>query len=342
MKAGRLLKRVLICVMMVLVLGSLSGCGNMSAEDIIAKYTEQNLSVDNCEAAMKMYFEMGEQDSAETYKISMDSTIKMMVSPEYKANITMKMDMGQLGSYDMDTYIVKEGEEYYTYIYSSDTWMKQVVDAGDIDEELKSYSDQVNMDLYIKNMKNFSLVGEETVEGKEAYKIEGTISGESIQEILEQSELSDYAGADTEGVDYSTLGSLTVSVWIGKDDFRPVKIYMDMTEMMAKLMAGQEIGVTIPSCTMEFIYTGFGTVTDITLPEEAKNAISLDDTMDDFDDDDLDADWDLDDDMDLEGLEPDDDSQDDETYDYDENNTENDDDSDDDSDDSDDSDDTDA
>ena len=181
MKAEKWFKRLLICVMMVLVLGSLSGCGGMSAEDIIAKYTEQNLSVDNCEASMKMNFEMGQEGSEETYKMSVDSDVKVMVSPEYKAYISMKMDMGMLGSYDVDTYIVKEGDEYCTYMYSSDTWMKQTIEADSIDEEIKSYSDQVNMDLYIKNMKNFSLAGEETVEGKETYKIEGIISGESIQ-----------------------------------------------------------------------------------------------------------------------------------------------------------------
>lgn len=334
MKAKGYFKRLLVCVMMVFVLGSLSGCGKMSAEDIIAKYTEQNLSIDNCEASMKMNFEMGQADTADTYKISMNSDIKMMVSPEYKAAITMAMDMGELGTYDVDTYIVKEGDAYWTYMYSSDTWMKQAIEADAIDEELKNYSDQVNMDLYIKNMKNFSLVGEETVEGKETYKIDGSISGEAIQEILDQSELSDYAGADTDGVDYSTLGSLTVSVWIGKDDFRPVKIYMDMTEMMGKLMDSQGAGITVPSCTMEFIYTGFGTVTDITLPEEAKDAISLDDAMEDLDEDDLDSEDDFsDDDADLE---PDDDSLDDETYDLDDNNTA------DDLDDADDADDTDA
>lgn len=317
MKAGKLFKRLLICVMMVLVLGSLSGCGKMSAEDIIAKYTEQNLSVDNCEATMKMNMEMGQAESTETYKIAVDSEMKIMTSPEYKAYIKMKMDMGALGAYDMDTYIVKEGEEYCTYMYSSDTWMKQAIDASSIDEELKNYSDQVNMDVYIKNMKNFSLAGEETVEGKDTYKIEGTISGESLQEVLEKSELSDYAATDLDGVDFSTLGDLTVSVWISKDDFKPVKIYMDMTEMMNKMMDSQNLGMSIATCTMEFIYTGFGTVTDITLPEEAKNAVSLDDTMN-FEDEDADAGLSEDD------LDADDDSQDDETYDLDENNTAND------------------
>lgn len=314
MKVSKVCKRLLVCVMMVFVLGALSGCGKMTAEEVIKKYTEKSASIDNCEATMKMNMEMGQDGVEETYKVAVDSEIKMMTTPEYKAYVSMKMDMGSLGSYDMDTYIMKDGEEYYTYMYSAGQWMKQAMDADSIDEELNNYKNQVNTDVYIKNMKDFKLAGEETVEGKETYKIDGTISGEALQEVLEQSEVSDFAGVDTDSVDLSTLGSLTVSVWIDKKEFVPVKVYMDMTQMMSTMMEGQGLGVTVPVCTIEFLYTGFGTVTDITLPEEAKNAVSLDDAMNDVD---TDVDYDS-----GEELEADDDSQDDETYELDENNTE--------------------
>lgn len=284
----KMMKRILMCVMMALVLGALSGCGNMSAEDIMKKYTEKNLSVDNCEAAMKMSMEMS--GDGESYKMSMDSKMKIMTTPEYKANIVMSMDMGELGAYDVDTYIMKEGDTYYTYMNTMDTWMKQEIASDTIEDEISTYSDQVNMDIYIKNMKNFSLAGEEKVGDKDTYKIEGAISGDSLKEIMENSSVGDFAAVDLEGIDFAAMGDLKVSLWVGKEDFTPVKIYMDMTAMLNSMMSAEAEGVTVASCILELEYTGFGTVTDITLPEEAKDAIMMDDYMDTDDDMDLDSD----------------------------------------------------
>lgn len=280
MKAGKLFKRLLVCAMMVFVLGALSGCGGMSADEIMEKYAENNLSVDNCEATMKMEMEMGQDGSDETFKVSVDSSMQIMTTPDYKAYITMAMDMGELGNYDVDTYIMKDGDSYYTYMYSMDTWMKQALPSDDLIESFENYSDQIDMNLYIKNMKNFSLAGEETVGDKETYKIEGTISGDSLKEIVENIELAETAGVDAEAFDYSSVGDLPLSIWVSKDDFKPVKIYMDLSSMMGSIMSTQGLGVTVPVCTVEVEYTGFGTVTDIVLPEEAKNAVSLDDSLD--------------------------------------------------------------
>ena len=273
MKRSKLMKQMLLGIVMLLMLGILTGCGKMTAEEIIEKYTSSNASVDNCEATMKM--NMGMSDGTNELNIVVDSDMKLMTTPEYKANVTMKMDMGEMGSYDMDTYIVKEDDSYYTYINTMDTWMKQEIASDNIDAELATYSDQVNADVYIKNMQNFNLAGEETVGEKETYKIEGIVTGEALKEVLENSSAADYAAADLDDIDFSTLGDLTITLWIDKKEFTPVKMYMDMTQMMNSLMTGEDLGVSISTCTMELEYTGFGTVTEITLPEEAKDAILM-------------------------------------------------------------------
>ncbi len=282
---GKFMKRLLMCVLMVLVLGTLSGCGKLSAEEIIKKYTEQNLSVDNCEADMKINMEMAGE--GQSFNMSVSSKMKIMATPEYKANIVMNMDMGELGSYDVDTYIMKEDDAYYTYMNTMDTWMKQEIASDSIEDEIATYSDQVNMDIYIKNMKNFSLAGEEQIGERETYKIEGIISGDSLKEVMENSSVGDYAAVDLDEIDFSGIGDLPVSFWVDKKDFTPVKIYMDMAALLNSMMTAENAGVTVNSCVLELEYTGFGTVKDIVLPEEAKDAIMMDD-VDDTDLDDVD------------------------------------------------------
>ncbi len=276
MKVTRLGKKILLtCVMAVMAI-SFAGCGKLSAEDVIRKYTEKNLTVDNCEATMSLNMEMGSSDSSDTYQFRINSQLQLMKDPDYKAYMKMNMDMGSIGKYDMDTYIMKDGDQYYTYMYSANTWMKQALDNDVLSEQQDNMNNQLNMDIYIKNMKNFSLTGEETVEDKETFKIEGKITGDALKEVFEQSDVSSLVGTDADDVDFSSLGDLNVTIWIDKNEFTPVKIYADMAPMMESIMQMQGQKVTIPVCTMELVYQGFGTVTDITLPEDAKNAVSID------------------------------------------------------------------
>lgn len=276
MKVTRLGKKILlICVMAVMAV-SFAGCGKLSAEDVIREYTEKNLTVDNCEATMSLNMEMGSSDSSDTYQFRINSQMQLMKDPDYKAYMKMNMDMGSIGKYDMDTYIMKDGDQYYTYMYSANTWMKQALDDDVLSEQQDNMNNQLNMDIYIKNMKNFSLAGEETVEDKETFKIEGKITGDALKEVFEQSDVSSLVGTDADDVDFSSLGDLNVTIWIDKKEFTPVKIYADMAPMMESIMQMQGQKMTIPVCTMELVYQGFGTVTDITLPEDAKNAVSID------------------------------------------------------------------
>lgn len=276
MKVTRLGKKILLTCVMAVMAVSFAGCGKLSAEDVIRKYTEKNLTVDNCEATMSLNMEMGSSDSSDTYQFRINSQLQLMKDPDYKAYMKMNMDMGSIGKYDMDTYIMKDGDQYYTYMYSANTWMKQALDNDVLSEQQDNMNNQLNMDIYIKNMKNFSLAGEETVEDKEAFKIEGKITGDALKEVFEQSDVSSLVGTDADDVDFSSLGDLNVTIWIDKKEFTPVKIYADMAPMMESIMQMQGQKMTIPVCTMELVYQGFGTVTDITLPEDAKNAVSID------------------------------------------------------------------
>ena len=276
MKVTRLGKKILLTCVMAVMAVSFAGCGKLSAEDVIRKYTEKNLTVDNCEATMSLNMEMGSSDSSDTYQFRINSQLQLMKDPDYKAYMKMNMDMGSIGKYDMDTYIMKDGDQYYTYMYSANTWMKQALDNDVLSEQQDNMNNQLNMDIYIKNMKNFSLAGEETVEDKETFKIEGKITGDALKEVFEQSDVSSLVGTDADDVDFSSLGDLNVTIWIDKNEFTPVKIYADMAPMMESIMQMQGQKMTIPVCTMELVYQGFGTVTDITLPEDAKNAVSID------------------------------------------------------------------
>lgn len=272
-------KRLLMCMLLVVFACTCSGCGKMTAEKVMEKFTENQVTMDNCEATMKMNMVM--EASGESFEMNVDAAMQVIAKPDMKAKVAMSMDMGELGSYDMDTYIIKEGEQYYTYVNASDMWMKQAIDSEEIDEQLSTYSNQMNYDVYTKNMQNFVLEGEELVGEKETYKITGVVSGESLKEVMEQSGVSEYSATELEGIDFSQMGDLPVTLWVEKKTFHPAKISIDMAGMMANILAAAEeaedevSGVTIPACSIELEYISFD-VQDIVLPEEAKDAVEMD------------------------------------------------------------------
>ncbi len=271
-------RKLLMCMLLVVFAITCSGCGKLTAEEIIEKFAESSASVDNCEATMKMNMTM--ESAGESFSITMDSTMQMVMNPDIEAKVAMNMDMGEMGAYDMETYIVKEEDAYYTYVKASDMWMKQEIPSEELESQLSTYKDQVDYSVYTDNMQNFKLEGEELVGEKETYKISGVITGESLKAVMEKSGVSDYAVADTEGIDYSQLGDLKITLWVEKKTFVPVKIYMDMADMMANMLASSEetAEIKMPVCDMEVEYVSFD-VKEIVLPEEAKNATNMEDTV---------------------------------------------------------------
>ena len=142
------------------------------------------------------------------------------------------------------------------------------------------------MNLYLGSINSFKEVGTEQVNGKDAVKYEGTISNEELSEVMETAGTADsltQLGITEDQVVamYSELGDLPVQVWIETESGLPVKYEMDMTDMMQKLMdkvvesMGEDAaGMTI---TMDKVFVSmslsdFNAVSEIVIPEEAKNA----------------------------------------------------------------------
>lgn len=202
----------------------------------------------------------------------------LAVNDPMKMQMDMSMDMGDMGSQQMQMYAEEKDGQFVTYMNIDGAWYAQSVTA----EDLSQYNAEGNMDLYLKNISNFSKTGEEDVNGATASKIEGVITGDAMKEAIQDSgvlnsvESMGLSEADMEAI-YSS--DLPLTMWIDADGY-VVKYEMDMTAMMQTVMdqAMASAGATAEDGKIEISKTfvrmtckDFNAV-EVEIPAEAANA----------------------------------------------------------------------
>ena len=209
----------------------------------------------------------------------------------------MDMTMDMMGLFDMDLkmYVVQDGSSYtmYTGMDNGDgtmSWSKDTLDdLGDIAQ----YNGKASMDIYLENGSNFKEIGAEDVDGVSAVRYDGIISQDSLKSVMDTSGvLEQYESLGLEGMEdlLDEMGDLPVSIWLDPDSDLPVKYEMDMTQMMQnmmnKLLAEEEetadIGFTVDKCVISMVCSDYNTVSNIEIPEEALNADSYADSVQDL------------------------------------------------------------
>lgn len=234
------------------------------------------------EMAMDMGMSMGE----ESVNIKTSADMVTFTDP-MKLKMTMTMDMGeQLGGVQkMEIYADEVDGNTTMYMSAMDSWYKQVVPS----EQLAEYDTQDNLITYLDNSTGLKEAGTEQVNGAEATKYEGVISGSKMKETLEASGALDdlqpmLAGTDLEASDiYEGLSDIKVNVCIDTEGY-PVKYEMDMKDMMQGLMdkiaqasgaEGAEQSISVDNFKISITSKNFNNATDFEIPEEAKNGTEM-------------------------------------------------------------------
>lgn len=294
-------KKVLALVMAAVLTMSLAACGEGAsgdAADGAAESTEavseeinpyeaalENMSaVTNLDAQMVMEMDMTVGADGEEQSVETSTTMDMVyfVDP-VRMKIDMTMDMGELGSATQNVYAeVAEDGTYTMYLYDGANWMAQSVELADVEQYDARDSMIANMD----SSYNYVAAGMEQVDGANAYKYTGVVTGDALNETLISSGALD--SFSSLGIDESQLesmmtdlGEIQVTLWIDEESLYPVKYEMDMTAAMDKLMGNmmeamgdQAAGfsISIPKLYVTMTCSDFNAATEFEIPEEAKAA----------------------------------------------------------------------
>lgn len=258
--------------------GNGGNAGGSDSTDVEALLTKAQETMDSVESmAMDMDMEIGMAMGEES--IDMVTSAKILaVSEPLKMKMDMSVDMGEMGSQSMQMYAEEKDGQFLTYTNVDGAWYAQSVTA----DSLAQYNAEGNMDLYLKNISNFSKTGEEDINGVTASKIEGVLTGDAMKEAIQESGVLDSVesmGLSAEDIEAIYSSDLPLAMWIDADGY-VVKYEMDMTAMMQTVMdqamanAGEAAGdvkIEISKTTISMTCKDFNAV-EVEIPAEAANA----------------------------------------------------------------------
>ena len=259
--------------------GNAGGSDSADVEALLTKAQETMAGVESMATEMNMEISMAMGEES----IDMITNAKILtVNEPLKMQMDMSMDMGEMGSQDMQMFAEEKDGQFVTYINMDGAWYAQSATA----ESLAQYDADANMDLYLKNISGFSKTGEEDVNGKTASKIEGVLTGDAMKEAIQDSgALSsvENMGLSTEDMEALYSSDLPLTMWIDADGY-VVKYEMDMTSMMNALMAGlieasgeeaEGFSIEFPKVNLVMTCSDFNAVSEFEIPEEAKAATPM-------------------------------------------------------------------
>ena len=203
-----------------------------------------------------------------------------------KLKMTMTMEANEeLGGVQKTEFYADEVDGNTTlYMNVMDTWYKQTIPA----EQLSQYDAQENMNTYLDSSLSLKEVGIEQVNGADATRYDGIISGDALKETMEKSGVLENFGPILESINiqaeeiYKDLKDISVSIWINAEGYS-VKCEADMTDIMQSLMtkvmeasgATEEQNINVDTMKVSITSKNFNNATDFEIPEEAKNAVEM-------------------------------------------------------------------
>lgn len=281
-----------VVLTMALALAACGGSGGASAEDIMTRAQKAFDGISSMHYSMDM--DMAFSAEGESVSITTAAEADCITDP---IAIDMDMTMDMMGLFDMTfkMYIIQDGDQFIAYTGMDDgkggyTWSKDVTeDMGDMSQ----YDGQASMKVYLDNISSFKEAGTEEVAGVTATRYDGVIAQDSLKEVMETSgTLEQYESLGIEGLDdlLGEMGDLPVSIWIDQETDLPVKYEMDMTTMMQNMMTkllaedpdAAEADFTVDKCSVVMTCTDYNAISAIEVPEEALNAPSSDEWLNDF------------------------------------------------------------
>ena len=168
---------------------------------------------------------------------SLDMDIGMDMSMDTAGDLTSgELSVNMLGIDVTALYIVeKRGEvlDVYLSMDGGSTWTSQLsvtseqLTEGDLN---LSYDAGALVNFYLEFATNFSDAVDESINGLDCSRYDGTFPGSQLMEAMSMSGGSSML----EGVDVETLPDAPISIWIDKSSGLPARISLDMTEAMSQ------------------------------------------------------------------------------------------------------------
>lgn len=276
----RMKKLVTVGIASMMAMALIAGCGKKATpQSLLTDMNKKLKDVKSTEASMLMDMKLSQKGEKAEVKMKMDAeTIIKTGESHSEGEISMKV-MGQSVSSEVESYVVKEDDEYVNYINQEGKWKKTKVDE---DKKAKVSTDL--FDEFEKSFEKFKLSEDLVkVNDKECFELKGEVNSEIMKYVLgsdmsKEVDLESYLSDDDD-----VKVPCTLSIY--KDELLPAKITLDMKDVFSKMKdnAGMEVG----RFKLEVNYDEFNNAKKIKVPKDVLKETEGFGGGLDFDDDDF-------------------------------------------------------
>ncbi len=268
----------------VTVLVGFTGCGSKQQDTgaLIETAQAKMAEVTSLQAKMNMNVNM----TMGTEKVSTATTadITAFVKPlKMKLEVSSKMENSSPQETVMEMYLQENDGGIDAYTNAGTGWVHTQADK----EQLGQFEAYENILGYLSTIENPVSKGTEKINEVSTERVEGTLTGESMEKIVEESGI--LSSATSVGISedelqamYDEIGGLPITLWIGEDGLvyqyetdisKLMQIIMEKTfALMGVDSSENDTTLTVEGASIIMTCSEFNSVKDFDIPSEALEA----------------------------------------------------------------------
>lgn len=251
-----------------------------TTEEIMERAVEEFEAMESFQLDNKMVMTMENQGETMTMDVLLTSFYKKDDAIK-KAISTISIE--GLGAYSTNYFAEKSGDGYilYSNMEGGEEWTKTTVAT---EEELPMGNPQAEVLRFLKGVNNYERVGSEKISDINTVKYQCVSTPKDMKQTLEASGILEQAGNDGLSEDelesiYEQMEEMKFVVWIGKEDYLPYKVEMDLGNFITTMSNFADIDESqkqslemVKGLTMTYTITNYNQLGDTALPEGIEGA----------------------------------------------------------------------
>jgi len=272
------MKKILLMALAMIVLITplgLSGCSEMTAQDIMAKVIEASTGVTSVKIDMDIAIDMEVASNGQTQEMAITESGTGYVNnkdKEMNMDLEVGMDIPVIGkqTQEMELYVTGGWMYIKTAMLGQEQWLKMQFDET-MWENQNQFAQQIN---FLETAVGVSRLDDETINGKNCY----VLQVDPDMAVLMQWLQSQSSGADVlENMNTDMFKTTSLKLWIDKESLLPQKENINMVIEMTPESLGvsdteAEDGEMSMTLSGDVVYTEYNQVMTFELPAAAQDA----------------------------------------------------------------------
>jgi len=273
---------LLVCGLLVASCGTKDLTKGKTAQEIVEEAQKKMAEVNNYDMNIEMQMKMT-PPGEEAVDMNVKGTGTIFQKP-MRMKMSMEMNDPESGeTITIQQYMEQTDTGMVVYQSVKGQWFKMVFNDPAF-AEMMNMDPTKNVKLFIENLKEVNILGEEKIGEKETVKIEVAASSEMYEKIMQELPGMNLNAGQMPfdlGI-LSKIGDIKCVFWVDKTNLDIIKTAMDMTENMHNLGKALAESGNLPKeateifssmeMSMEYEILNQNTAEEFTIPEEARNA----------------------------------------------------------------------